>query len=280
MNFPIVIELGSFVKNFSQAAPLIQIGFFFLAWFLLWLPIAIPISIAVKWKPFEPLQLSQKLPLVASLYGIVPVVLWGISRLKERNFPTFGVEWNLHLLISSAIGLGIGAIGILMLFGVQTAIGWVRWRLENWQKWLSVCLPTLLLGIWIGFTEEWVFRGFCFGEFASDFWNAAIVSSLIFAVLHLIWEGRANIPQLPGLALMGVVLCLAVAQDQNQQQIGLAWGLHAGWIWMIASLDAAEILSYEETAPEWGTGIDRKPLAGLLGLIFLLGMGIFVMRSF
>ncbi|BAS55584.1 CAAX amino terminal protease family protein [Leptolyngbya boryana NIES-2135] len=278
MNFPISIALDSFVKSLSQAPPLIQIGFFFLAWFLLWLPLAIPIAIAMKWRPFEPLQSSQKLPLVASLYGIAPLVLWGVSRVKERDFPTFGVSWDLHLFSSSAIGLGIGAIGILILFGVQTAIGWLHWNLENWKQWLAACLPTLVLGIWIGFTEEWVFRGFCFGEFASDFWSAAIVSSVIFSALHLIWEGRAQIPQLPGLALMGVVLCLAFVQDQNS--IGLPWGLHAGWVWMIASLDTAKILRYEATAPEWGTGIDRKPLAGLLGLVFLLAMGILVTRSF
>lgn len=280
MNFPIEIDPSSFVKLFLQAAPSIQIGFFFLAWLLLWLPVAIPIAIAVKWQPFNPLKLPQKLPLVASLYAIAPLVLWGIARLKERPFPTFGVSWNSHLLISSAIGLGIGVIGILILFGVQTAIGWIHWKFENWQKWLVASLPTLLLGIWIGFTEEWVFRGFCFGELAiaSEFWSAAIVSSLIFAVLHLVWEGSENVPQLPGLALMGVVLCLAFVQDQNS--IGLAWGLHAGWIWMIASLDAAEILSYEETAPEWLTGIDRKPLAGILGLLFLLGTGFLVLRSF
>lgn len=280
MNFPISIDLGSLVKAFSQAALSIQIGLFFLAWLLLWLPIAIPIAIAVKWKPFNPLQLPQKLPLVASLYIIAPLVLWSIARLEQRSFPTFGVHWNFHLLTSSGVGLAMGAIGILILFGVQTAIGLIRWKTENWGKWFAASLPTLLLGIWIGFTEEWIFRGFCFGELAiaSNFWSAAIISSLIFAVLHLVWEGSENIPQLPGLALMGVVLCLAFVQDQNS--IGLAWGLHAGWIWILASLDAAEILIYEETAPEWLTGIDRKPLAGILGLLFLLGTGFVVLRSF
>ncbi len=270
--FPISIEVAAFVNVFSQTPAFVQIGFFFLIWGLVWLPIAIPISIAVKWKPFAPLELQQKLPLVASLYALAPLILWGIAALKQVSFSTFGISLNANLFASAGIGLGIGAIGILILFGVQSAIGWIDWKTENLSKWFAACLPTLLLGIWIGFTEELVFRGFFFGQLASDFWWSAIISSVVFAGLHLIWEGKENIPQLPGLTLMGVVLCLAFVQNQNS--IGLAWGLHAGWIWMIASLDAAEILQYEETAPEWFTGVDRKPLAGLLGLLFLLGTGV------
>ncbi|GAP94364.1 abortive infection protein [Leptolyngbya sp. NIES-2104] len=270
--FPIVINAVQFVNAFSQTPAFVQIGFFFLVWGLAWLPIAIPIAFWVKWKPFNPLELQQKLPLVASLYAIAPFILWGVARLKSLPFSTFGIHLNSNLFASAGIGLGIGVVGILILFGIQTAFGWIHWRSENWRKWLAASLPTLLLGIWIGLTEELVFRGFFFGQFEADFWTSAIVSSVIFAVLHLIWEGKEKIPQLPGLTLMGVVLCLAFVQDRNN--IGLAWGLHAGWVWMIASLDAAEILQYEETAPEWGTGIDRQPLAGLLGLLFLLGTGL------
>ncbi|MBD1846316.1 CPBP family intramembrane metalloprotease [Cyanobacteria bacterium FACHB-63] len=270
--FPISIDAGAFVKSLSEAPAFIQIGFFFLIWGLVWLPIAIPISFFVKWKPFAPLELQQKLPLVASLYLLAPPILWEIAALKRVSFSTFGISLNTDLSTSTVLGLGIGALGILVLFGVQTALGWIHWNAENWKKWLTASLPTLLLALWIGFTEELVFRGFFFGQIASDFWWGAIVSSVIFAALHLIWEGKENIPQLPGLTLMGVVLCLAFTQNQNS--IGLPWGLHAGWIWMIASLDAAEILRYDDTAPEWLTGIDRKPLAGVLGLLFLLATGL------
>lgn len=272
MLFPISIDASAFVNSLLQAPAFTQIGFFFVIWGLVWLPIAIPISLFVKWKPFAPLELQQKLPLVASLYLLAPPILWGIAALKRVPFSTFGISLNTDFFTSAALGLGIGAIGILVLFGVQTAIGWIHWRAENWRKWVAASLPTLLLGLWIGLTEELVFRGFFFGQIAADFWWGAIVSSIIFAILHLIWEGKENIPQLPGLTLMGVVLCLAFVQNHNS--IGLAWGLHAGWIWIIASLDAAEVLQYKETAPEWLTGIDRKPLAGILGLLFLLGTGL------
>lgn len=270
--FPISIDAVQFVNAFSQTPAFVQIGIFFLAWGLVWLPIAIAISIVVKWQPFHPLELQQKLPLVASLYAIAPLILWGVAVGKRVPFSTFGIHLDANLFASTGSGFAIGVVGILILFGIQTALGWINWKAENWQKWLRASLPTLVLGVWIGLTEELVFRGFFFGQFGADFWTSAIVSSVIFALLHLIWEGKKNIPQLPGLTLMGVVLCLAFVQDQNS--IGLAWGLHAGWVWMIASLDAAELIRYDEAAPEWGTGIDRKPLAGLLGLLFLLATGL------
>jgi membrane protease YdiL (CAAX protease family) len=152
----------------------------------------------------------------------------------------------------------------------------------------------LVLGLWISITEELVFRGFLLNEISTNpavhelskhelhsssgsgsLWGAAAISSLIFAVLHLVWEGRENIPQLPGLWLMGMVLCLARWVDGGS--LGLACGLHAGWIWTIACLDTAQIFHYPGKVPHWVTG-GGKPLAGITGILFLLltGLGLFL----
>jgi hypothetical protein len=64
-------------------------------------------------------------------------------------------------------------------------------------------------------------------------------------------------PQLPGLWLMGMVLVLARYVDGGS--LGLAWGLHAGWVWAIASLDSAQLITYTGTGSEWVTGKNRKP---------------------
>lgn len=267
---PIFDAVGSFVSLFSDAPVVVKIGVFFLVWLLLWLPLAVPIAIAVQWKPPQPLDSRQKLPLVASLYLLAPLVLWGFARLEQFPFSRYGLVWNGQLLRSLFSGFGIGAVGLLLLFGIQTLFGWVTWRSENWRRFGTALIPTLVLGLWIGVTEELIFRGFLFGQLLQefDFWTSAIASSLIFSVLHLIWEGKQNIPQLPGLALMGVVLCLAVTA--NFGSLGLAWGLHAGWVWVIASLEAGELVNYTGKVPDWLTGLDDKPLAGFLGLGFML----------
>jgi membrane protease YdiL (CAAX protease family) len=136
-----------------------------------------------------------------------------------------------------------------------------------------VLLPLLLLGLVISAIEEAIFRGWVLNQLQMGLpnWAAAIGTSLIFAVLHLIWDGKSATPQLLGLWLMGMVLVLARWVDQGN--LGLACGLHTGWIWAMASLDAAQLTSDRDRAPIWLTGFNGQPLAGALGLALLLMTG-------
>ena len=264
--------------SFQTIAPAstIQVAEFFLAWTACWLPLAIGCAIAIKWRPSQPMTSGQKLPLLASLYAIAPLILWQASQILAIPFIDWGFTWNWQLLISSGGGFVIGAIGIASLFAVQSILGWVKWQQSEQKKSrqiTSVVLLTLLLAIWISGTEELIFRGFVFTQLERDFnlgWAAAI-SSLIFALLHLIWEQKETFPQLPGLWLMGMVLVLARWVDNGS--LGLAWGLHAGWIWAIACLDTLQVITYTGNAAEWVTGKYGKPLASVVGLLFLLATG-------
>ena len=257
-----------FFAFFAEAPVLLRVGVFFAVWVTIWLPIATPLAIALQWHPFKPLEIRQKLPLVASLYLLAPIVLWAAAWVQNVPFSDYGLS-GLNDLGSLCRGLGLGTIGITVLFGVQTLLGWSELK-SDWKQLGSVLLPTLFLGLWVGVTEELVFRGFLLGQLEQTYglWSSAIVSSLIFALLHLIWEGAENIPQLPGLWMMGMVLCLARRVDHNH--LGLAWGLHAGWVFGMASLDSANLISYTGRASQWLTGLKEKPLAGAMGLIFLL----------
>ncbi len=132
----------------------------------------------------------------------------------------------------------------------------------------------LLLGLWVGITEEVIFRGVLINELTPDYsyWLAGIISSVIFALLHLIWQPKKTIPQLPGLWLMGMVLVLARwIIDGN---LGLAWGLHAGWIWGLSSLQEANLISYTGKVPSQITGWLGDPIAGIVGIICLLATGV------
>lgn len=281
-----------------------RVVLFFLIWVMLWLPIAIPLAIALKWRPPQPITVSQKLPLLASLYLIAPPVLWGATRVEGVSLANYGLILQPSFLLSIIVGLGMGALGIGLLFAVQWLLGWVYWQSKEKSpgveespteplppslskatavdadiapqsppKLASVLLPTLLLGLWVSGTEEVIFRGFLLNQFQQLYWVgvAAAIASLIFAVLHLVWEGQENIPQLPGLWLMGMVLVLARWVDGGS--LGLAWGLHAGWIWGMASLDTAESIAYSGKGPEWMTGLAGKPLAGGMAILLLLGTG-------
>ncbi len=252
---------------------LLQVIAFFFAWAGCWLPLAIVCANAIDWRPPKPLSAEQKLPLVASLYLIAPLVLWGASSVIGASFSDYGCAWNLWILRSAVAGFGFGVLSLVVLFGIQTALGWVTWQPAEWQRLASVLLLTLLLAVWVSGIEELVFRGFVLNQLQQDYQTvaAAAISSLIFALLHLVWERRETMPQLPGLWLMGMILVLARYVDGGS--LGLAWGLHAGWVWAIASLDSAQLITYTGIGSEWVTGKNGKPLAGAGGIFCLLATG-------
>lgn len=266
--------------SLMTSTALIKVAFFFVAWVALWLPLAIPIAIFLKWHPPKPIATEQKLPLLVPLYLIAPLILWGVSWLEGGNFSDYGLSWKFSVLKSLVIGLGLGVLSLVLIFISQWRLGWIEWHLENWQRLGQICLPILLLGLWIGLTEELIFRGFLLNTLGKDYsiWLAAAISSIIFALLHLVWEQQDTLPQLPGLWLMGMVLVLARYADGGS--LGLAWGLHAGWIWGLTCLDSAALLSYTGVAPSWITGLGQKPLAGVAGIVCLLMTGIFLQWLF
>lgn len=249
---------------------------------LLWLLFAIPLARKLQWQPFQPSTPAQKLPLLAVLYLLAPLVLVGLNGLEGKTFADYGMPFQLAILSSLAWGLLVGSLGLVGFFMLQSVLGWQQWSILasiasaqdgiNLSRMLlpQVLLP-LILGLWIGWTEELIFRGFLQDQLQRDLpmGVAATIASLIFAVLHGVWEGKAVIPQLPGLWLMGMVLVLARWVDQGN--LGLAWGLHAGWVGTIASLDTLQLLQPTHKVPSWVTGIEGMPLAGLTGFVFLIG---------
>ena len=276
-------------QNLFAIAALRVLAFFGI-WLGLWLPIAIPLALWLKWKPTQPIGLAQKLPLLASLYLLVPLVLWGIARLETNSvfgapffnapFANYGL-WQISTLRSLGMGLALGALGLLGLLGVQIKLGWLSWQPPLPIDRLSIARTlglTLLLGLWVGLTEELVFRGFLLNQvqqapaWTISAWLAGAIVSLIFALLHLVWEGQENLPQLPGLWLMGLVLVIARWSDRDA--LGLAWGLHAGWIWAIGSLEAIQATSATGQVSPWLTGQGGKPIAGVMGILALLLTGL------
>lgn len=255
---------------FAEAPAFLRAIAFFLAWIGCWLPVGIPVAIALNWHPPKPLEAAQKLPLLAPLYLIAPLLLWGIARVEGVPFSNYGLNWQPSVLISLGLGLALGVISIIGIFALEWALGWISWRKETASQLLPTLGTTLLLGLWISGTEELIFRGFLVNELQQDYsiWITAIISSLIFAVLHLVWEIRETLPQVPGLWLMGMVLVLARWVDDGN--LGLAWGLHAGWIWGIATTDTAQLIKYTGKVSPWLTGLGEKPLAGVSGIFCLL----------
>ncbi|MEB3338765.1 MAG: CPBP family intramembrane glutamic endopeptidase, partial [Leptolyngbyaceae bacterium] len=188
----LILILSQSLLPFLENAAFLQVSTFFLLWIAAWLPLAIPTAFAVKWYPSKPITVQQKLPLLASLYLIAPLILGAISEPKRWSFVNYGLLWEAELLISLGIGLILGLLGLLVLFGSQIAMNWMQWELQQVDS-LRATFPLALgLGLGVGLIEELIFRGFLLNQFQQLFsgWVAAAIASLIFALLHLVWEGR------------------------------------------------------------------------------------------
>lgn len=271
------------LRLLSPSIPaIVKIIFFFSTWVCLWLPVAIVLAIVLKWNPPQPLG-NKKLPLLASLYLIVPFILWATTWIENTSFANWGWDWQPTVLMSLLRGLGLGIVSLVILFGLQLTAGWIELKIseistKTGEKTINLLalilnhssLVTLLLALWISATEELIFRGYLQTILQQDYsvLIAAAIASLIFAIAHLVWEAKETLPQLPGLWLMGMVLTLARIADNGS--LGLAIGIHTAWIWGITTLDTAQAINPTDKVPEWITGIAAKPLAGAAGILLLI----------
>ncbi|MEG5136004.1 MULTISPECIES: CPBP family intramembrane glutamic endopeptidase [unclassified Microcoleus] len=271
------------LRLMSPSIPaIVKIILFFSTWIVVWLPVAIVLAIALKWHPPQPLG-NKKLPLLASLYLIVPFILWATTWIEGTSFADWGWDWQPATLISSLLGLTLAVVSLAILFGVQLTAGWIELQSSTVQTEIGETiinpaaailkpstLLTLLLAVWISATEELIFRGCLQNLLQQDYsiLTAGAIASFIFAIAHLIWAAKETLPQLPGLWLMGMVLTLARIADNGS--LGLAIGLHAGWIWGITTVDTEGAIKPTQNVPEWITGIAAKPLAGAAGILLLL----------
>ncbi|NJO47444.1 MAG: CPBP family intramembrane metalloprotease [Oscillatoriales cyanobacterium RM2_1_1] len=266
--------------------------------------VAIVTAIALRWHPPQPLEATQKLALVASLYVLAPPILWKFVQVDGLRLVDFGFSVGRATWIALFIGFGLALLSLILSLGLQLWWGWVRWQpkglyisgfasdstlrsnssalnaAENLVQFPGISLlwtllpmifPAIALALWIGGTEEFVFRGFVQAVLRRDYsiGLAATLTSGIFALTHLVWQPRATLPQLPGLWLLGMVLTLACGTPGGN--LGLAIGLHGGWIFGLSSL--AHLGSFYPTfqSPRWMTGGSIQPLTGLADGV-MLGM--------
>lgn len=261
-------NLMSWWENAASLTVLIN---FFLIWVGCWLPIALILTKVLGWTPKQPLQPQQKIILVVSLYLLAPLILLVTCSLTHESISSYGLIGNFSILSSLFLGFSLAVLSLAFVFGCQLGFGLCELKVSNLKSVPSTLFSVMLIAVLVGGVEELVFRGFVFSQLEQHYsvWMAAVISGLIFALLHLVWEQRETTPQLPGLWLMGMVLVLARFADNGS--LGLAWGLHAGWVWCIANIDTLDLIDYTGKTSEWITGKNKKPLAGVAG-IFCMGI--------
>lgn len=263
--------------NLARFPAPIRLGIFVVALLLLWLPIAAPIYWLLS---DQNLINILTLPLLYGMF-ILLLQLWGrYVYLQPNLLRYYGLERTSRNGKEVLIGLGAGLAVVLSLFLIE---GWLGWLL--WQKpaifFPQLIIEGLVVALAYGWAEELLFRGWLLDELQRDYPIKAVwINALLYAILHFIKplpEILRTLAQFPALLLLG--LALVWAKQYRRGRLGLPIGLHAGLIWGYYIINVGELVQYSGRVPDWITGVDKNPLAGIFGLL-LLGLIALGMHAF
>ncbi len=249
-----------------------RLGFFIIILLLSWLPYAATAYFFVK--DANTRTIFAMVPLAIEFLLLLP--WWGkYIQQQPHIFRHYGLEFTRQNGVELLKGIAIGVISVQILFIIQGILGWVVWQQPS-DSLLKFILEGSLTGLGVAFAEELFFRGWIYDELERDY-NPGIVlwaSAVIFAALHFIKplpEIIRTSPQFFGLLLLGLICVWAKRSCRGR--LGLPIGIHGGLVWGYYIINVGNLIQYSGNVPNWVTGIDGNPLAGIMGLLFLCGLG-------
>lgn len=168
--------------------------------------------------------------------GIIIIFLW-VRFFEGRPIFTLGFTKN-GALKDYFSGFGIGMLMVTIVVGITALYGNIELAEEspNTTGIDSLFLVLVFLGGYIiqGASEEILSRGWMMQVIGARYWPwlGVILSSLLFAILHL---GNRGITVLPvvNLILFGLFMALYVLKDSN---LWAVCGWHTSWNWMLGNV--------------------------------------------
>lgn len=250
-------------------APL-RLGIFLIILLFLWLPFAIPLY---YWLKSDPNQLTIVAMGLLYIFFLGLLKIWSLWVYQNsRGLQVYGWVWSRKSGREFLKGLSLGLGFVLTLFITEALFGWIRLQSSS-ALLIRIIAEGLLSAVAIALAEELFFRGWILTELKRDYSlkTSIWISGIIFASLHFIKplpEVIRTFPQFPALVLLGVIL--ACARHNHGQRLGICIGLHGGLVWGYYIFNVGDLVRYTDQISPLITGIDRNPLAGLMGIIFLL----------
>ena len=264
-------------KKLSQSPAPLRVGFFLLTLGIIWLPVALPIHWTVK-----DTNLATILTMSALFFEFIFLLRWWNRTVYDQAHPFagYGLQGSRRNGLELLTGLTVGVSLTLGLFFTEGLLGWLTWQTPALPL-SRLMAEGLLSALGIAFAEEFLFRGWLLNELERDYHSriALWVNALMFAIAHFlkpIAEMIRNFPAFPGLTLLG--LSLVLARRGSQERLGLSIGLHAGLVWGYYLIDVGKWVKFTQQVPDWITGVDRNPVAGIMGLILLTLLTVILQR--
>ncbi|MDY6900968.1 MAG: type II CAAX endopeptidase family protein [Cyanobacteriota bacterium] len=264
--------------SLAQRPAPIRLGCFILTLLLPWLPYAAAVYIMVEDENTRTI-LAMGILAVEFLF-LLP---WWSKYIHQQTpaFPHYGLEFTRKNGVELLRGIAIGLISVLLLFALQGMLGWLVFQQPSFSV-TQLVLEGFITGLGVAFAEELFFRGFIYDELQRDYNSKSVVwaTAIIFAVLHFIKPLPVIIstsPQFLGLVLLG--LACVWGKRSNRGRLGLPIGLHGGLVWGNYIIEVGKLIKYSGTVPQWVTGVNNNPLAGIMGLLSLLFLALWMRQK-
>jgi len=242
-----------------------------------WLPLAIPIYAYIP----DPNWVSIVSMLLLYAEFVAIVRLWGRWVQGEPEpLRRYGLVWHRRAAIEFGRNLALGWAIVAFVFSLETVCGWVRWQaLPPNLAWIAIEGGVIAIGV--ATAEELLFRGWLWDELHRDYHRAVALplGAIVFATLHYLRPLDLILttwPQFFGLVLLGFLL--SWTKEIARNRLSSPIGLHGGLVWAYYVVSVGQLVDYPTSTPVWLTGIGGNPLAGLVGLTSLTGVGVVLAR--
>lgn len=223
-------------------------------------------------------SVQTELPIKTITAFFVVLGTWIVSRMEKRPLDDYGIPsrqafgkrfwegcvWGFAML--SLILLVLHVSGHFQIDSVALAGGAVyRYALGWGAAFLAVAI-----------SEEFAFRGYLLFSFSRRirFWPAALFTSAIFAVAHLLNPGE-NLLGILQVVVTGLLFCLMIRRTGT---LWFAVGYHAAWDWAetffygtpdSGLLGAGRFLNTSSHGPNWLTGGSAGPEGSVFAFLVL-----------
>ncbi|MCP1310758.1 CPBP family intramembrane glutamic endopeptidase [Paenibacillus tyrfis] len=233
------------------------------------LQFAIVLILSVKWGG-KSLVSSVRPELITPLGGIAATLLiWML--LKKRSLRDLGMRLTLAGVREFGVGIVLGFGFMSIIAGILVAAGAVTLRINpSWSA--SSLIWSLIMFIWVGFSEEMFFRGYIMKTMEALKYRlpfAYMLSAMLFALIHL---GNNDVSALAvfNIFLIGLLFSyMFTITGSLWMPIGyhLAWNYAQGSLYGLAvsgnDVNGVFVASFQKHLG-WLTGGDFGPEAGLL----------------
>ena len=257
----------------------VRLGIFIIFLLLIWLPFAVPIHLRLQEDPNLVTILTMAL---LFLEFLILIKFWGKNIHQESELLTqYGLVWTKSNGINFLAGWAIGFWFCLGLFILEGLLGWVQFIQPSTTLFL-ITIQGFVSALGISLAEELVFRGLVIDELQRDYQPLIVLwaSSIIFSISHFlkpIDEIIRTFPTFPALIVLGLILVWAKRSHRNN--LGICIGIHGGLVWGYYILNVGKLVEYSGKISPLITGIDGNPIAGLMGLIFLVILAFWMRRK-